>query len=835
LLSQRLQRYFLLIFIIYLTFIGGTLYSGNSLVLKMILQGSVTLILGLWLARLLYQRRAFPPTSLNAPLAVYVVWLLVTSLLSENVRISLEGSWRFIIHVGGFFLMVAIIRAGRQRWLFEALGLTGGLIVLLSLIEIGGSYFRLEFLELFSQSGDYVLSIESPIDITVYRLSLAMNVSTTLASYVALILPVLFVWALTIRRHDNRMGLLVLCGALVVVLLLTFSRGGWIAAMISAGILFLFWIHRTGEWRLWLRPRRLIPLILVASLLLGIAIFVVVQRGEDFFSGKRQNLMVIAAEMAGERPLTGFGVSQYGKHYWERHDTDIPNLSSPTAHNVLLNTAAETGLPGLLILLWLVGVYLMVWRSAWLAATPGRRIRLEGILAALAGFAVYSMVDTFITTSAVFPVALFVAYTLAGHYTPHNQAPAPEKVPLWRDMRIPALILLVAYAGWFSLVTNPAEDHYIESVRAVGSDNLEQALEQSEEAQEIDPEFGLYDIQHAYVLGLLAEDEPANYLARAIEAHQQALDNHPAYHLGHANLAALHGQQMDFAAAIDAAQQALQYNPDSRHYLAMLAIYQETAGRDETALATYRALLDESPGLAQSYFWLEGPPDGVRRRAFEIFYQNEADLAEKLLIDIALEDAQAASEHYQQLLAKEKLEGEELVAVARYAEYQNDDAAAIEWYDRALDEGMSRALEARTYLDRGWVYFELGDLEAAEENAEDALFEHSEVAYRANYLLALIEIERDNPPLDDPRINRLLARAFPERPSFVAYISNVFSRPSAFTLLPQAPIIRPTSYAELYEPHLLLAQRFDEDGDPETDPAGVYRLVPRELRPAAYR
>ena len=67
--------------------------------------------------------------------------------------------------------------------------------------------------------------------------------------------------------------------------------------------------------------------------------------------------------------------------------------------------------------LWLGWAFLRTWWRAWRSAPPGHRRRLEGGLAALLGFGVQSLVDTFTLTALLIPVCIIAAYTVAGQIT----------------------------------------------------------------------------------------------------------------------------------------------------------------------------------------------------------------------------------------------------------------------------------------------------------------------------------------------------------------------------------------------------------------------------------
>lgn len=828
-MSLRLQRLLILLTVIYLTFIGGTVYSGQFLFLKIFLQGFVTALLLFWLGSLLVQKRPLPRTPLDFPLFAYTIWLLITSALAYEPRISLEFTWRMLIHIGGFYLLVDLMRQGKQRWVMEALAIAAGVILIITTIEIASVYLGLPiFPDL--EGGAVLYEITNPVSIKVARLSLALNLSTVQANYIAVVLPVLFAWGLTQPRRDNQIGLLGVCAALGLVLILTFTRGGWLAGATGFGVFFLFRIRQQPNFKIWLQPQRLVPIALITLVLVGGVFAVFVGRGIGFSSPDRINMIEIAAEMAAESPLTGFGVSQFGRQYWERHDPAVQNQNTPTAHNLWMNTAAEIGLPGLFILSWLGWMYLRSWHEEWQVASPGRKMRLEGVLAAFCAFSVHSLVDTFTSITSVLPLLIFAAYTFAGGYTISQPAMLPSPVPFWKDMRLPAALLLVVYFVWF-IGLNAAESAYLESNRALSKDDFIAALDHNEQAREGDPNLALYDLQYAHILGWWASEDPSA-LPEAIAAYESVLKEYSAFHLGQANLAALYAQQGDYKNALKSIDRALDIRPNDLLYGTMRAMFLEeealAAGQDpraSSAVELYTEILDSHPDLASSFFWTVDAKYTARRDAFDAFYA-EADPARQLLISLALNQNEETIRLYEIISAESTPSALAMEALAEYArQIEENPQKAIEWYQQAL----RKEENAARYIQLAELYLATGDLAAAEDAADQALETDEKEVWRANYILAQVKIIRDTP--DDREVNRLLAKAIPPLLYFPEYISVVFLRPDSFTLLPQVPQIEPADYAERYAPHLLLAERFAADEDPQTDPRLLYHLVPLELRP----
>jgi O-antigen ligase/polysaccharide polymerase Wzy-like membrane protein len=162
------------------------------------------------------------------------------------------------------------------------------------------------------------------------------------------------------KERAQRALLAAAAGIAGVALSLTGSRGAWLAALVGAGVLVVL---RNG----WVRRHRLA----VASLaLVGIA--VVAFATTKVSLGDRPAYWRVAVDDAAEHPYFGSGAGSFDD-YWLDH-RPIPAYVQD-AHSLYLETAAELGLVGLVLLLCALGAPLA-------AATRTRDPRLVAPAAA---------------------------------------------------------------------------------------------------------------------------------------------------------------------------------------------------------------------------------------------------------------------------------------------------------------------------------------------------------------------------------------------------------------------------------------------------------------------
>jgi len=263
----------------------------------------------------------------------------------------------------------------------------------------------------------------------------------------------------------------------------------------------------------------------------------------------RGNLWQAAISTAQDYPVLGVGPAQFGRAarlYREPGAYADDRLG--TAHNIVLNTVAEEGIAGTLVLGWLTVALLAAWYRQRRQATGGAALRLDAVLAALAGFSVQSLFDTFTATAIMALVALLAAYAVTGPGVASLPRRA-EKVAAW------AALALVLGFGLFWIVTDVAQARFERSVREHDAGALEQAAA-------LDPSLRLFDLQRAYLAGLVAGDDPAR-LAAAISQYEAVLAAESTWDTGWILLAGLYERAGWIDDALNALERARTINRES--------------------------------------------------------------------------------------------------------------------------------------------------------------------------------------------------------------------------------------------------------------------------------
>jgi O-antigen ligase len=166
--------------------------------------------------------------------------------------------------------------------------------------------------------------------------------------------------------------------ALLVALVLTFTRSAWVGACAAVGLLLA------------MKDFRLLPIVpLVAALFFAVAPAQITQRFYSMFnlrdptSRDRVAMLHEGVEMVRAHPLVGVGPNMVQRLYEQYRDPRAVEKINPHLHNVPMQIAAERGVPALMA--WLAFLWLAVRDLVMLRRTTRFPCLAAAGLAALAG------------------------------------------------------------------------------------------------------------------------------------------------------------------------------------------------------------------------------------------------------------------------------------------------------------------------------------------------------------------------------------------------------------------------------------------------------------------
>jgi hypothetical protein len=329
---------------------------------------------------------------------VYLIlpWLLffwsITSLLwtpdpGQGVRECFALLFNLVIFSLAFY--IAHDDAGLRKSAGTLLGLVTVPVLLRALYQRFFGLPRLrEALQSMAESGEDISDLAGVISAD--RVFAGFLNSNMLAGFCAIIIPLTLDLALTAREGSRRLLFSLMLAAEGIVLILTGSLGGTLAAAAMAAAVL---VVRKGAHR-----RFIVPGLGAMVLLVGLLILI---RGTGFLTGpdssliQRAGYMAAGIRMALVHPFAGWGAGSSPGALMGFVAEGIRPVADP--HNYLVRSWIAWGVPGLgVLLLWLVlwvrSVLLPVRKIGWQNCPEGYAGLVFGACAFLAGGIALAMV-----------------------------------------------------------------------------------------------------------------------------------------------------------------------------------------------------------------------------------------------------------------------------------------------------------------------------------------------------------------------------------------------------------------------------------------------------------
>jgi putative inorganic carbon (HCO3(-)) transporter len=281
---------------------------------------------------------------------------------------------------------------------------------------------------------------ESPLSKTTRVYSYLGN-PNLLAGYltaaVALSLVAIFAWQGWIRKALALTMFVVNTACLV----LTYSRGGWIAlvvVLLAAIALLVYWwsVQMPPFWRTWSLPvmfGALIGLLVLAVIFVEpvrLRVMSIFADRQDSSNNFRRNVWDAVFKMIGDRPIIGIGPGHhsFNKIYPLYQE---PRYTALSAYSIFLEVTVEMGFMGLACFLWLVVV---TFNTAFMQLERLRQSRsaegfwIIGAIATMLGMLAHGMVDTVWYRPAVNTLWWFMVGLIASYWQPANEVKAGCRV-----------------------------------------------------------------------------------------------------------------------------------------------------------------------------------------------------------------------------------------------------------------------------------------------------------------------------------------------------------------------------------------------------------------------
>jgi putative inorganic carbon (HCO3(-)) transporter len=397
----------------------GDVEEANLLVPLYGVVAAAALALGYDLLRGDHRARELGP--LAWPLAAVVAWSGLSLLWSGDLR---EGSIDLLFFFLPFGLLAVCL--ARLSWSRAGLQLLYAALAAMALGFAAVGIYQWVTRDIFWNPKVDVSNAFAPF----YRVNSVFWDPSIYGRFLVIAILATLVIALCITRLEIVLGAAALTAVVWAGLLFSFSQSSF--AALIAGVL----LAAAFVWR-W-RSAAAVALAAVAMLTVGFSTPQVrdnlldqSRRGLDRATSGRWGLIEDGARIALDHPLGGVGLGGFKDAYAERTGLRGEEPARAASHNTPITVAAETGLPGLALLVWLVAAAILT-----ALRLAGRR-RLTGrvsLFAALGvtAIAVHSLFyDAFFEdpmTWGLFALAALSAAAVAS-------ASAPEDEGLWERLR----------------------------------------------------------------------------------------------------------------------------------------------------------------------------------------------------------------------------------------------------------------------------------------------------------------------------------------------------------------------------------------------------------------
>jgi O-antigen ligase len=343
-----------------------------------------------WLIRAFANRNHAPRDAVNVnwPLVAYFAITLLSVFVAQDISLSLFEVWLLLEACLVYFYIAGNVRTREDVVFVVAALLAGCLIESVVMIILR-----------FTGMPSTIWGLPTHIHIDIepkegfMRIGGTVGSSNFAAAYLSISLTCAASVLFTNLGHLYKWLATAVLGLGSIALVLTFSRGGWLALVLSLALLcFLMWRRRGLSLKAPIAVLVLLTLLYVPfHSLIGARLF-----GDDRGSAEsRIPLMNLAFRIAEDHPILGVGVNNFTVAMGPYLTSEFRGGFLFAVHNKYLLVLAETGIVGLIAFLaFLVGAVRKGWQC-WNFQDRLLSPLALGFAAGIAGHMVHMTVDVF--------------------------------------------------------------------------------------------------------------------------------------------------------------------------------------------------------------------------------------------------------------------------------------------------------------------------------------------------------------------------------------------------------------------------------------------------------
>lgn len=339
-----------------------------------------------WLTKkVLTKEWKLPNTALNIPIFAFILVSILSMVNSINITESLIGLRKLVMYIFLYFVIVDNVINKRQfNWIILTVILAAGIVSLDGFFQFfsGKDLMRGRPLML---SGEKMLSGEN-----IKRVTAAFKQASNLGIYLGALIPT--VVSLTLYHFSGKKKLLIGLWGVIMLLCLALTLAPGAAFGFYAAMLFFIILKR---------DKRLLIVLIIGIILAWFILpsaLINWPEGGLFGSIKGRIYMCrIAMRMIKIHPFLGMGLHTFPINYQRYVSPGYPYYGGipPYAHNMYFHMAAEIGLIGLGVFIWLLVTLIRGWSSAYKKTESSYLKALSlGLLGGIIAFLTHGMLES---------------------------------------------------------------------------------------------------------------------------------------------------------------------------------------------------------------------------------------------------------------------------------------------------------------------------------------------------------------------------------------------------------------------------------------------------------
>jgi len=444
------------------------------------------------------------------------------------------------------------------------------------------------------------------------------------AGFLNLIIPIVLVRLIQKKTYRK----IFLWGGIIFLFLVmefyTSSRGGWISLIFGVSTtLFLVFIPRIKDFierrllglnfrfRLSIRQWMIGIIALALFIIVAVLLFRQIQmtpHGGRY--GGRFAVWVGAWRIFSTSPFIGRGTGSYPFLYSSINQSPGGDPLYH-AHNLWLQIGVETGIVGILLVIWATLLIIHTFISAWKNASSDVRERYT--LASYAGVGVallvHNLVD-FLFRSPIYYLSVILILALLISRTTTNTVTNYTRK---RDFIVLGGVVVISILG--SIYSLNGVSLYSKGLDAARDGDWSTVREEICKSAEDNMSFTLYDFQCSLASAIVSfKSGDKQILNSAIEFQIEGLEKDPFWFVHWGNLASYEWEQGNRTEALLHMRQAVSTIPTDSLLQLNLGWMEEELNHQEQAIDAYRSAIILNPWLRESIFFTKTE---IRREVLE--------------------------------------------------------------------------------------------------------------------------------------------------------------------------------------------------------------------------